>query len=162
VVRPLVGLHDRFDIVVSVWQETSGRERMNHFPVLAHGEKRTVDDWDNFFEKAIFSDIVFRGVQLSDTEIHTNISFMIPTEIFHNYPGNTGPLLRASFVLLPHHPSSIEHYMNHTSWYLSGLKWPRLRNNPFPLNGPTVMPRWPSNSALDSFAINIPLLEGHE
>ncbi|KAJ7119311.1 hypothetical protein C8R43DRAFT_1077079 [Mycena crocata] len=164
VVRPLVGLHDRFDIAVSVWQETSTRERINLFPVVAHGERsnRTANDWDNFFEKAIFSDVVFRGVKLSDTEIHTNISFTIPTEIFHNYPGNTGPLLRASFVLLPLHPSPIDYHTNHTSWYPSGLKRPRLRSVPFPLNSLTTTPRLPSDAALDAFSIDVSLLEGHE
>lgn len=78
VVQPLLGLDDKFDIAVSIWQETSDVERREHL----HGKDRSAAiEWDNFFEKTIFSDVVFRGVRLSDTEMFTNITFTIPTEI---------------------------------------------------------------------------------
>jgi hypothetical protein len=32
-------------------------------------------------EKTIYSDVVFRGVRLSDVDIHANVSFTIPTEV---------------------------------------------------------------------------------
>lgn len=82
VVRPLIKLHDRFDIVAGVWQETSGMERVAYMSDFRDNLKaKTENDWYNFFEKPIFSEIVFRGVRLSDRELHTNISFTIPTDI---------------------------------------------------------------------------------
>jgi hypothetical protein len=78
VVQPLLGLDDKFDIAVSIWQETSDAERREH---LRDKDRSAAIEWNNFFEKAIFSDVVFRGVRLSDTEMFTNITFTIPTEI---------------------------------------------------------------------------------
>jgi hypothetical protein len=78
VVQPLLGLDDKFDIAVSIWQETSDAERREH---LRDKDRSAAIDWNNFFEKAIFSDVVFRGVRLSDTEMFMNITFTIPTEI---------------------------------------------------------------------------------
>ncbi|KAJ7037309.1 hypothetical protein C8F04DRAFT_1331776 [Mycena alexandri] len=154
VVQPLLGLNDKFDIAVSIWQETSDVERREHL----HGKNRLlVIDWANFFEKAIFSDVVFRGVRLSDTEMFTNITFTIPTEILY-----TGDMLRASFVILPHSPSHIDHYYNHTSWYPPQLIRPRFRSVPFPLGSPMKTPRRSADDALDSFAISTSLLEAHE
>jgi hypothetical protein len=82
VVPPLVELHDRFDIAASIWQGTSGMERVAYMSDFRNNLKaKTENDWDNFFEKPIFSEIVFSGVRLSDRELHTNISFTIPTDI---------------------------------------------------------------------------------
>jgi hypothetical protein len=85
VVQPLLGLDDKFDIAVSIYiyniyiyQETSDAERREH---LRDKDRSAAIEWNNFFEKAIFSDVVFRGVRLSDTEMFTNITFTIPTEI---------------------------------------------------------------------------------
>jgi hypothetical protein len=78
VIQPLLGLDDKFDIAVSIWQETSDVERREH---LRDKDRSAAIEWNNFFEKAIFSDVVFRGVHLSDTEMFTNITFTIPTEI---------------------------------------------------------------------------------
>ncbi|KAJ7715325.1 hypothetical protein B0H16DRAFT_507734 [Mycena metata] len=159
VVQPLLGLDDKFDIAVSIWQETSDLERREHM----QGKNRlSVIDWGNFYEKTIFSDVVFRGVRLSDTEMFTNITFTIPTEIFLTYPRHSGDMLRASFVILPHSPSPIDHYYNHTSWYPPQLIRPRFRSVPFPLGSPMKTPRRLVDYALDSFAISIPLLEAHE
>ncbi|KAJ7736294.1 hypothetical protein B0H16DRAFT_122485 [Mycena metata] len=123
VVQPLLGLNDKFDIAISIWQETSDAERREH---LRGKNRLSVMDWGNF-EKAIFSDVVFRGVPLSDTEMVTNITFTIPTERFH-YPRYTADMLRASLVILPHSPSPIDHDYNHTSWYAPPLIQPRFRS----------------------------------
>ncbi|KAJ6587711.1 hypothetical protein B0H10DRAFT_2233966 [Mycena sp. CBHHK59/15] len=112
-------------------------------------------------EKTIFPDIVFRGLRLSDADIHTNVTFQIPTEIFHNHPG-TNYDLRASFVLLPHSPSPLDYFKGYTSWFPDVVRRPRFKSFPFPLNSPTEQYRRPSDRALDSFAITIPLIERHE
>ncbi|KAJ7348553.1 hypothetical protein DFH08DRAFT_808283 [Mycena albidolilacea] len=82
VVRPLIKLHDQFDIMASIWQETSGMECVAYMSDFWDNLKaKTKYDWDNFFEKPIFSENIFRGVRLSDRELHTNILFTIPTDI---------------------------------------------------------------------------------
>ncbi|KAJ7800605.1 hypothetical protein B0H13DRAFT_1932551 [Mycena leptocephala] len=123
-------------------------------------------------EKTIYSDIVFRGVRLSDVDIHANVSFTIPTEVLsvsdapdiapsHKYPGNLNNL-RASFVLIPRSPSPLDYYERHTSWFPPAVPRPRFRSLPFPLHAPTEFYRRRTDIALESFAITIPLLEHHE
>jgi hypothetical protein len=110
VVQPLVGLNDTFDIAVTVWQPSTDEERMELYrlsreknaekqdiPAVLIGLDATPEQeaeaaavhsaylqWYgrvSILEKAIFSDIVFRGIHLSDTDLHANVSFQIPTEI---------------------------------------------------------------------------------
>ncbi|KAK7038487.1 hypothetical protein R3P38DRAFT_3262867 [Favolaschia claudopus] len=111
-------------------------------------------------EKTIFSDIVFRGVRLSDTDLHANVSFQIPTQIYHEHPGNNYDL-RASFVIIPRSPSLLDYYRNYTSWFPDAVNRPRFKSLPFPLKFPTQFHRRPHDEALDAFAITIPLLERH-
>ncbi|KAF8142642.1 hypothetical protein K438DRAFT_1784531 [Mycena galopus ATCC 62051] len=112
-------------------------------------------------EKAIFSDIVFHRVRLSDRDIHTNITFQIPTQVFHKHPGSNYDL-RASFMILPHSPSCLDYLKNYTSWFPAAVNRPRFKSFPFPLHSPSENYRRPVDDALDSFAITIPLLERHE
>ncbi|KAJ7444442.1 hypothetical protein FB451DRAFT_1413130 [Mycena latifolia] len=180
VVQPLVGLNDSFDVAVTVWQLATFDEQMEQYRLLQHkqtthevlpdfatgasaGGNMTdeaaklhsayVSWYENisFLEKTIFSDIVFRGVRLSDTDVHANVTLQIPTEVFHNLPG-TNYDLRASFVILPHSPSLLEYLKT------SLLGFPP----PFPLTSPTEYHRRVIDPVLDSFAITIPLLEQHE
>ncbi|KAJ6477973.1 hypothetical protein DFH09DRAFT_1215840 [Mycena vulgaris] len=172
VVQPLVGANDTFDIAVTVWQlatmdERSTRDRLLDKKVdlvsaLLGGDAAYASWYEavSVYEKTIFSDIVFRGVRLSDTNLHANVTFQIPTDIFHMYSG-PNDALRASFVILPHSPSPLDHFKDFTTWFPDppGL---RFKSLPFPLNSPTIFSRRPVDNALDSFALTIPLLERHE
>ncbi|KAJ7138375.1 hypothetical protein C8R44DRAFT_848188 [Mycena epipterygia] len=112
-------------------------------------------------EKSIFSDIVFRGLRLSDTDIDRNVTFQIPTQVFNKHLG-TNYDLRASFVIIPHSPSPLDHLKNYTSWVPVGAKGPRTKSLPFPLTSPTDYYWTPADRLLNAFAITIPLLERHE
>ncbi|KAJ7138370.1 hypothetical protein C8R44DRAFT_848186 [Mycena epipterygia] len=113
-------------------------------------------------EKSIFSDIVFRGLRLSDTDIHRNVTFQIPTQVFRKHPMGTNYDLRASFVIIPHSPSPLDHLKNYTSWVPVGAEGPRTKSLPFPLTSPTDYYWTPVDRLLNAFAITIPLLERHE
>ncbi|KAJ7112480.1 hypothetical protein C8R44DRAFT_984989 [Mycena epipterygia] len=117
-------------------------------------------------EKTIFSDIVFRGIRLSDTDIHRNVTFQIPTEVFANHElAGSNYDLRASFVIIPHSPSPLDHLKilkPYSSWLPDAVNRPRFKSFPFPLKSPTDFYWRPVDGLLDSFAIMIPLLERHE
>ncbi|KAJ7840827.1 hypothetical protein B0H14DRAFT_3869376 [Mycena olivaceomarginata] len=181
VVQPLVGLNDPFDIAVTIWQRATDDEQLELLTSLqpdlgrsttsegTDGEARQYSSYvrryrmGHMLEKTIFSDIVFRGVRLSDAEIYTNVTFQIPTEIFRRYPGSNYDL-RASFMILPRSPSLLDHFTNYTSSFpleFAGAL-SLFENLPFPLHAPKDYNGGPAARALDSFAINIPLLERHE
>ncbi|KAJ6535219.1 hypothetical protein DFH09DRAFT_1043227 [Mycena vulgaris] len=185
VVQPLVGAHDTFDIAVTVWQLTTFEEEIAQYRDLqqkkAEANEATLPwagladeaaylyheayvkryDDVSLREKTIFSDIVFRDIRLSDTDLHTNVTFKIPTKIFDGHPG-TNYDLRASFAILPHAPSLLDHFKSFSSWFPAAVNRPRFKSFPFPLISPTENYRRPVHRALDSFAIDIPLLERHE
>jgi hypothetical protein len=48
---------------------------------LLHASYAESYDRISALEKTIYSDVVFRGVRLSDVDIHANVSFTIPTEV---------------------------------------------------------------------------------
>ncbi|KAJ6535279.1 hypothetical protein DFH09DRAFT_1404717 [Mycena vulgaris] len=184
VVQPLVGAHDTFDIAVTAWQLATFEEQIAQYLHLqqkkADANEATlpwaeVEDeaaylyheayvkwYDDIspLEKTIFSDIIFRDVRLSDTDLHTNLTFQIPTKTFDGHPG-TNYDLRASFVILPHPPSPLDHFKNFSSWFPAAVHRPRFKSFRFPIISSTEDYRRPIHRALDSFAIDIPLLERH-
>jgi hypothetical protein len=99
VVQPLIGLSDTFDIAVTVWQLATEKEQAAQYkllrkkkgsltselrfesPALLHSAYAKYYDHMSTLEKAIYSDIVFHGVRLSDADIHATVSFTIPTEV---------------------------------------------------------------------------------
>ncbi|KAJ7289847.1 hypothetical protein C8J57DRAFT_435001 [Mycena rebaudengoi] len=152
VVQPLVGLNDTFDIAVTVWQATTTLEQTEQYlarqklkqneselgfiieynETTAEGvEESGVHRWylGDLDEKAIFSDIVFRGLRLSDSDVHTNVTFQMPTEVFRQHVRDSA--LRASFVLIPHSPSPIDNFKNFTSWLPAGMRRPPFKSLPF-------------------------------
>ncbi|KAJ7879398.1 hypothetical protein B0H13DRAFT_2051177 [Mycena leptocephala] len=185
VVQPLIGLDDKFDIAVTIWQLATQDEAFEEYlrqrqktegkylfeverkflagvtPEEAEIHHAYVKWYDraSLVEKTIFSDIVFRGVRLSDTDLHADLSFKIPTQIFHEHPG-TNSDLRASFVILPRSSSPLDHFKNYTSWFpTSSQRRVRFKSLPFPHNSPTEFYYRPADKALDAVAITIPLLE---
>ncbi|KAJ7582206.1 hypothetical protein C8J56DRAFT_865725 [Mycena floridula] len=115
VVQPLISEDQTFDIAVTVWQLRSEEER-REVQVQAAEWKRQVfegpvldDQLMDYMEsytlrqKAIYSDIAFRGLKLGDKNVNTDIELRIPTAVFANpssQPMNANDL-RASFVLIP-------------------------------------------------------------
>ncbi|KAJ7505989.1 hypothetical protein B0H11DRAFT_326911 [Mycena galericulata] len=164
VVQPLIGLDDTFDIAVTVWQRATDDEQLEQFRKVKSGSAQPHwDDMWSIIEKPRFSDIVFRGLRLSDTDIHTNITFQIPTRIFQDTPANraTKQDLRATFVLIPRSPSLLDYYKSFTTWFPAVIYRKRFKSFPFPLTSPTEYQRKVTDRALESFAISIPLLERH-
>ncbi|KAJ7587131.1 hypothetical protein C8J56DRAFT_1026641 [Mycena floridula] len=171
VVQPLISEEQTFDIAVTVWQLRSEEERKAFGKGDRNGEgipgetvlDATTKDFLRFYtqqdklEKAIYSDIVFRGLRLSDKNVHVDIQLRIGTEVFRREPMETRDL-RASFVLIPTSPSLMNHLHSYTSWYPDGVIHPRYRAYPFPLDSTTHSPRTEVDRALESFAISIPLL----
>ncbi|KAJ7028319.1 hypothetical protein C8F04DRAFT_1119685 [Mycena alexandri] len=182
VVQPLIGANDTFDIAVTVWQVATRHEQQEEYrrrremararniseevpDMTSAADKLRVsyDRWYNMvtaLEKTIFSDIVFRGLRLSDPDTYANVSFQIPTQIFKAHPGNNNDL-RASFMILPHSPGPFDHFKNYTSSIPDAVNRPRFRSLPFPQNSPTEFHRTLQAVALDSFAFTIPLIERH-
>ncbi|KAJ7186864.1 hypothetical protein C8R46DRAFT_1058256 [Mycena filopes] len=149
VVRPLIDENQTFDIAVSIWTMPEG---------LSESERIAGD----VAETPLYSDIVFRGLHLSDKHIYTNLSYRLPTALFRRLvlKGND---LRASFVIIPTSPSLVDYVKDISTWRPDTMRIPPVRAWPFPLGAsptgslPTVV-----DNALDSFAISIPLLEFHE
>ncbi|KAJ7150681.1 hypothetical protein C8R46DRAFT_496858 [Mycena filopes] len=177
VVQPLIGANDTFDIAVTVWQLATAREeeeeRRRQALVQPEYLGYKASEEDAFrvvqaamynhvaaLEKSVFSDIVFRGLRLSDAAVYANVSFQIPTEIFRKHPGNNNDL-RASFMILPHSPGPFDYYKSYTSLIPDEVNRPRFKSLPFPKDSPTEFHRRLRDLALDSFAFTIPLLERH-
>ncbi|KAJ7150717.1 hypothetical protein C8R46DRAFT_497288 [Mycena filopes] len=182
VVQPLIGVNDTFDIAVTVWQVATRHEQREEYmrqrergrgnstdeaPVDLSSEAKALRlSYAEFnrrvspLEKTIFSDIVFRGLRLSDPDVYANVSFQIPTEIFQKDPGNNNDL-RASFMIIPQSPGLFDYFQNYTSSIPAAVNRPRFRSLPFPKDSPTEFHRRLQDVALDSFAIMIPLIERH-
>ncbi|KAJ7021462.1 hypothetical protein C8F04DRAFT_1140897 [Mycena alexandri] len=148
VVRPLIDENQVFDIAVSIWT----------MPAEMHDGERIPGD---VAETPLYSDIVFRGLRLSDKHIYTTLSYKLPTALFRRLllKGND---LRASFVVIPTTPSLVEYVTNISTWRPETMRIPPVRAWPFPLGtfntaSPTMV-----DKALDSFGISIPLMEFHE
>jgi len=172
VVRPLIDAQQTFDIAVSVWVRANEEEEDEHrrsirkegqqekkekeekvlVPARVNtgngkvwvtlSEKNWMGDED-ILETPLYSDIVFRGLRLSDKSISTAIKFRLPTARLYVIPGFrlrtilliiifTAPRslgvnltvhdLRASFVLIPSSPSPIDHLQNYSSWLSDSIK----------------------------------------
>lgn len=70
---------------------------------------------DLFKEVPLFSDVVFQDRQYGDEEQMTVVNLSIPWNVLQqqtlfNYD------IRASFVLIPKTPSSLDRLRKHTSW----------------------------------------------
>ncbi|KAG6907293.1 hypothetical protein DXG01_009486 [Tephrocybe rancida] len=81
VVQPLVDRHKTFDLAATVWIRTS---RASHLDGISKGGKASaegVELVDHLEEEPLFSDIIFRGVRLSDKNLHTTVNFTVPTAL---------------------------------------------------------------------------------
>ncbi|KAJ7600247.1 hypothetical protein C8J56DRAFT_813027 [Mycena floridula] len=176
VVQPLIGRDQTFDIAVSIWLLRPGRQNHNLYesntgwPMklkpARFGFGQVLDeDWLYTYnrleenEQAIYSQIVFRGLRLKDKDVHTEIQFQLPTEVFRDYVSRGD--LRASFVLIPSSPSLMDHFHSYSATE-SPLSHPwerrRLWSYPFPLGSTDKRHRTEAELALESFAFSVPLI----
>jgi hypothetical protein len=146
VIRPLITDQDNFDIAVSVWlrapedeEAQSKRLDLENSPP----KSEEVPDWlalmfakaraqdEDVLEKPLFSDVVFRGLRLSDKHASTKVNFRLPTARFLA-TNLTASDLRATFLLLPSSPSLIDHVKNFSSWMPDSVFAKRLPTRSWP------------------------------
>ncbi|KAJ7580159.1 hypothetical protein C8J56DRAFT_276505 [Mycena floridula] len=151
VIQPLIGSDQTFDIAVSVWQRRIGEE-LDQIPWGA--------PWKGYRHKALYSDVVFRGLRLADKHVRAEVKYQIPTALFRE-----GTLykqdLRATFVLIPSSPSLLD-YFESSSILETSQNWAHpYWSNPFPL-GSAPKNRTEAELVLESFAISLPLARPFE
>jgi hypothetical protein len=78
VVHPLVDADQTFDIVATVWLRTDPREPA---PNVTKDGTPVWHDPSALVETAIFTETVFRGLQLRDKNVKAAVKFQVPTEI---------------------------------------------------------------------------------
>ncbi|ESK84612.1 hypothetical protein Moror_13324 [Moniliophthora roreri MCA 2997] len=88
VVRPLINDTQTFDVAITVWlrrthEEVEERKIQkdkspptdeNQYYLMAYED-------DDIYEKAIFSDVVFRGLTLKDKDVGAKVPLQIPTQV---------------------------------------------------------------------------------
>ncbi|KAJ7461486.1 hypothetical protein FB451DRAFT_484173 [Mycena latifolia] len=190
VIRPLISEQHIFDIAVSVWlrapEDEEAEYRRLRAPVttdepapassqidfggrlgkfwmaasLDEGNNMYRDE--NILERPLFSDVVFRGLRLSDKHVSAQVNFRLPTTRFLA-ASLTESDLRATFLLIPSSPSLIDHIRNFSSWMPDSVYAKRrpTRPWPFPLHSDERGDRTMADLALESFSISVPLLEFH-
>ncbi|KAJ7207989.1 hypothetical protein GGX14DRAFT_634694 [Mycena pura] len=151
VVRPLVDEKQIFDIAVSIWTpsveaRTTGMRTGNMLDVA---------------DTPLYSDIVFRGLRLSDKHKQATLEYQLPIPVFRRLVLKDSDL-RASFVVIPTSPSLVDHVKNFSTWYPETMETLPVRSWPFPLGSPDKGPQSVADKALDSFGISTSLLEFHE
>ena len=80
VVQPLINHNQKFDLAATVWLRSpisSGHE----VAVGGQGKGETRIEQAEVLETPLFSDIVFRGLRLTDKSIFSTVNFTLPTEI---------------------------------------------------------------------------------
>ncbi|KAG6825593.1 hypothetical protein H0H92_003163 [Tricholoma furcatifolium] len=89
VVQPLVDREQTFDLAAAtVWLWTSKEATYIGGIYVSKGEEAVEDAErkaggavNGVEEQALFSDIIFRGVRLSDKNLHTTVNFTLPTDL---------------------------------------------------------------------------------
>ncbi|ETW86416.1 hypothetical protein HETIRDRAFT_246875, partial [Heterobasidion irregulare TC 32-1] len=126
IIRPLVDHDQTFDIAVTVWLRAQEEEEKawkdssmlnilnSDFDASVAERQRRVEE--DLLEVPLYSDIVFRGLRLSDRHITADVKFRLPTRKFLDQ-NLTVTDLRGSFVLIPSSPSPLDYLVNFsTSW----------------------------------------------
>ncbi|KAF5364954.1 hypothetical protein D9758_008110 [Tetrapyrgos nigripes] len=163
VVQPLISKDQTFDIAVSVWIRATAAEEMEWR--AGQGELYTplvFEDDRKLLFRPLYSDIVFRGLRLSDKNKYASVNFTFPTEKFRE--GMSTPSLMGTFVLIPTSPSLMDFVVNYSS-YIPDEVWSKLpssRTWPFPMGSEYTGERTVANLALESFALQTPLIQYHE
>lgn len=131
VVQPLLTRLQSFDVAVTVWLRKEGRHHAKASKIL---EKEDQDE-AQLVEIPLYSDIVFRGLHLTDKNLYTSVNFTVPTAILWAYFNNSNFAaginliflcsrdanlsnydLRASTMLIPTSSSLLDNAINFTTW----------------------------------------------
>ncbi|KAJ6490488.1 hypothetical protein DFH09DRAFT_374094 [Mycena vulgaris] len=191
VIRPLISEQQTFDIAVSVWVRAPEDEQAEYKRLKASvtieeaapassqidlggnlgkvwvttsldGDNRMYRNED-ILETPLFSDVVFRGLRLSDRHVSATVNFRLPTARFLA-ADLTESDLRATFLLVPSSPSLLDHVKNFSSWMPDSVYAKRrpTRPWPFPLGSDERGERTMIDLALESFSISVPLIELHD
>ncbi|TFK38532.1 hypothetical protein BDQ12DRAFT_631119 [Crucibulum laeve] len=151
VVQPLVDNDQTFDIAATVWvREVEDEDISKDLEMVK----------ETYKSRAIFSDIVLRGLRLKDKHQKANIQLQVPTDIF-KLDNLTNYDLRGSFVLIPTSPSLLDNIYNYSSWIPASITIPSPRAWPFPPGSSDEGIPSIRDSVMDSFGISIPLIEFH-
>ncbi|KAJ7074120.1 hypothetical protein C8F01DRAFT_1075730 [Mycena amicta] len=166
-VYPLITDNDTFDIAVTVWLRATASEEAKLRSTLPteeanitapapavidtkHGKFQvTLNSTaeDARIDRPLFSDVVFRGLRLTNKSALATVDFELPTARFkEKYLYNAD--LRATFLLIPSSPSLIDHVKTYSSWM------PESINRP--------LEKTMADLALESFSISVPLLKMHQ
>ncbi|KAG6825244.1 hypothetical protein H0H92_004300 [Tricholoma furcatifolium] len=167
VVRPLVDREQTFDLAATVWLRTS-KEATHIGGIYAAEGAEAVEDAEleaggavnGVEEQALFSDIIFRGVRLSDKNLHTTVNFTLPTDLF-KHANLTNYDLRGSVVLIPSSPSLLDYATYYSSYIPESLSVLPVRAWPFPLGSQDIHEKTLVDNILESFAVSVPLLQFH-
>lgn len=176
-VIPLVNRQQLFDIGVTVWlrptEEEMGRRRAARESAVSLGEvvpgdgkEREKDDWAveqeerdlDREETALYSDVAFKGMRLTDKNVQKLINFRVPTAalcvLLPLAPSHGADRLRscglnlthwdlrASFVLIPTSPSPLDYIQKFSHYMPSADKMYRrpLRSWPCVILGCPLVP----------------------
>jgi len=156
-VQPLITHNQTFDIAVTIWLRTT--ESTEHAETVG-GQGLDEAQAMEVTETPLYSDIVFRGLDLAQKNVFSVVNFSLPTAIFRN--ANLSNFdLRGSFVLLPSSPSLLDHVTNYSSWIPKTIKPLPVRAWPFPLGSPNHREKTLADEVLESFGVTSPLVQFH-
>lgn len=160
VVQPLINRNQKFDIAATVWLRSAG-SRNHELPVGGGAEDgETTEAQTEVFETPLYSDIVFRGLRLTDKDVFSAVNFTLPTDTFRS-PNLTNFDLRASIMLLPSSTSLLDHVTNYSTWIPEKIHPLPVRSWPFPLGSRNQLEKTLADEALESFGVTTPLLQFH-
>ncbi|KAF5364908.1 hypothetical protein D9758_008147 [Tetrapyrgos nigripes] len=172
VIQPLINKDQTFDIAVSVWVRATSTEELEWKNSLDDDTRpdylRWFDAYDNRNDHKqlyhpLYSDVVFRGLRLSDKGIYASVNFTLPTEKFREYRTDESSLL-GTFVLIPTSPSLMASVVNYSS-YIPDEVWnkhPAVRTWPFPMGSEFKGEKTLQELAIESFSLQTPLIQFHD
>ncbi|KAG6840561.1 hypothetical protein C0991_005837 [Blastosporella zonata] len=163
VVQPLIDRQKTFDLAATVWLRTSKDASHINGTYASKGDTASADideEVEHLTEESLFSDIIFRGVKLSDKNLHTTVNFTVPTALFRHV-NLTNYDLRGSVMLIPTSPSLMDYTTNYSSYIPETVNMLPVRSWPFPLGSHHTYEKALSDMALESFAVTVPLIQFH-
>lgn len=82
VVQPLVTRQQAFDIAVTVWLRSSEKSthRGSEYDTKESGKTQEAEE-QGLTETLLYSDVVFRGMHLTDKHVFSTVNFSMPTAI---------------------------------------------------------------------------------
>ncbi|OCF75317.1 hypothetical protein I204_04170 [Kwoniella mangroviensis CBS 8886] len=154
VVRPLIDLETKFDILFTVYgripnDEVEDEKQRKEYQDQI--DKDTETDTETYTgnelalsarvgrspveirylpqERTIYQNVVFRGLTLEDKDVEKTINFDLPLKRFYDH-FLYAPDVRAAIALLPQRPSKLDRLDNFTSWKPEEAEFPiRIDDN---------------------------------